>query len=59
MTNLMKTIANVGQTLNLIEVKGKQNLLMLGGCLDALEKVLKELSEAEGNTAPSDDAIEM
>lgn len=44
---VLKNLAAVIHTLDTISVSGKQNLMRLSGCIDALEHILGALEAAE------------
>lgn len=51
MNELVQNLAAVIHTLDTISVSGKQNLMRLSGCIDALEHILGALEAAKQPTA--------
>jgi len=51
MNELTQNLAAVIHTLDTISVSGKQNLMRLSGCIDALEHILGALNATSQTTA--------
>ena len=52
---IMQKLTSVINALNGIDVKGKQNLLNLGGCISVLEECLQDVNQLD---EPQEDNIE-
>ena len=50
MDTIIQKLTAVANTLEVISVCGRQNLMRLSGCIDVVESVLKELTD--GGQAP-------
>lgn len=46
-TQILNKLASVVNALNNIEVKGKSNLMNLGGCIAIIEEVYQEIATAK------------
>ncbi|MBQ7821301.1 MAG: hypothetical protein IJ391_03360 [Clostridia bacterium] len=49
-TQILNKLASVVNALNNIEVKGKANLMNLGGCIAIIEEVCQEIVSANENS---------
>lgn len=47
---ITQNLLSVINVLNMIEVKGKQNLLNLGGCISILDDIIRELNVTDKET---------
>ena len=48
---MKESLINVHNALNQIEVRNKNNLALLVGCMNELEKLIQQLGEAEASEA--------
>jgi hypothetical protein len=53
----MLKLSNVTKELNLVDVRGKDNMLRLGFCIASLEEIHKEWFNARHEDAPSGERL--
>lgn len=53
-TQILNKLTSVVNALNNIEVKGKANLMNLGGCIAIIEEVCQEIATAKNEPAETE-----